>query len=90
MAFILVRWLEEENLSVLQATAACPGDKVYVGAFGEYKWGGKYYEGEILGVSGKCLGLSHHAPRQPSLSLALSRENGWTKVDNPCALQKYY
>ena len=76
MAFILVRWLEEENLSVLQATAPRPGDKVYVGAFGEYKWGGKYYEGEILGVSGECLGLSHHALRQASLGQGLSRESG--------------
>ena len=53
-SYIFVQWLEEKNLSVLSATVAHPGDKMYVGAFGEYKWDGKFYEGEILGVSGEC------------------------------------
>ena len=44
---------------MLQVIVAHPGDEVYVDAFGEFKWGGKYYEGEILGVSGEC----YHALR---------------------------
>ena len=36
---------------MLPATAVRAGDKVYVGAFGQYKWGGKFYDGEVLGLS---------------------------------------
>ena len=35
------------------ATAARPDVKVYVGVFRDFKWAGKYYEGEILGISGE-------------------------------------
>ena len=52
-SFLLVRWIDEENLSVVPDTAARKGQKVFVGAFGDFKWAGKYYEGEVLGVSGK-------------------------------------
>lgn len=53
--YILVRWIDEENLSVLPVSAIHPGQTVSHGAFGEFKWGGKYYEGEILGVSGEFI-----------------------------------
>lgn len=36
---------------MLPATAVRAGDKVYVGAFGQYKWGGKFYDREVLGLS---------------------------------------
>lgn len=51
--FALVRWLEEETLSVLLATSVKSEQKVYAGAYADFKWGGKYYEGEVLAVSGK-------------------------------------
>ena len=43
--FVLVRWIEEETLSVLAASAIRHGKNVYVGVFGEFKWAGKFYEG---------------------------------------------
>ena len=51
--FILVRWLEEETLSVLTSTSVRQGQKSYVGALGDFKWGGKFFEGEVLSLSGK-------------------------------------
>ena len=48
MKFILVRWLEEENLSVLPTTSARSGEKVHTGAFGQFKWGGGF-------MTEKCL-----------------------------------
>lgn len=50
--FVLVRWVGEETLSVLLSSAAHPSHSLYVGAFAELKWGGKFYEGEILKLSG--------------------------------------
>jgi len=54
-SFILVRWVEDETLSMLPATAICPGKKVYIGAFSSSKWSGKFYSGEVLGVCGECI-----------------------------------
>lgn len=48
----LVRWLGEETLSVVPATSVREGDKVNVGSFASFKWGGKFYESEILAISG--------------------------------------
>ena len=62
-SFILVRWIEEENLSVIPASAAHSSTgEVYVGVFGDFKWSGKYYEGEVLGVSGESLYVSMYLP----------------------------
>lgn len=51
--FVLIRWMEEETLSVLATKSVRQGQQVYAGAFGEFKWGGKFYEGEVLSLSGK-------------------------------------
>lgn len=51
--FALVRWVEEESLSAVLSTTIRPGQSVYVGAFGDFKWKGKYYEGEVLALSGE-------------------------------------
>ena len=51
--FMLVRWIGEESLSVIPATENRNGDTPIVGRCGEFKWGGKFYEGEILALSGK-------------------------------------
>jgi len=49
----LVRWVEDETLSVLPTSAIQVGQTAYVGAFGDFKWGGKFYEGEVLQMSGE-------------------------------------
>ena len=52
--FVLVRWMEEETLSVMGATSVKNGQEIYRGAIADFKWGGKtFYEGEILAMSGK-------------------------------------
>ena len=55
--FVLVIWIEEENLSVLPESASRTGKREYLGAIGEFKWCGNYYEGETLGISTKYLKL---------------------------------
>ena len=50
--YLLVRWIADETLSVLADSASRPGQKLYVGAEGSFKWAGKYYKGEVLGISG--------------------------------------
>lgn len=50
--YLLVRWIEDETLSVLADSASQPGQKLYIGGQGSFKWSGKYYQGEILGISG--------------------------------------
>ena len=51
--FILVQWLEEETLSVLTSTSVRQEQKSYVGALGDFKWGGNFFEGEVFSLSGK-------------------------------------
>lgn len=51
----LVRWLEDESLSVCPSSSIKAGQTAFVGAFAEFKWAGKYYEGEVLEMSGECL-----------------------------------
>ncbi len=46
---LLVRWVQEETL--IPESASQSGHS-YVGALGDIKWSGKYYEGDILGMSG--------------------------------------
>lgn len=48
----LVRWLGEETLSVVPTTTVREADQIYIGSFVTVKWGGKYYESEILSISG--------------------------------------
>ena len=61
--FCLLRWIEDETVSVLPTTAAKAGQKVYPGVYCEFKWLKNVYEAEVLKVSGKiiiiiqCLGL---------------------------------
>lgn len=62
----LVRWVEEETLSVCSSSGIREGQTAYVGAFAEFKWGGKYYEGEVLEMSGKL---------RASLSFICTRES---------------
>lgn len=57
-SFILVCWVEDETLSVLPATAICPGKKVYIGAFSSSKWARKFYSGEVFGVCGECIAFA--------------------------------
>lgn len=51
--FCLLRWLAEEQVSVVPSSSIRPGQKCYVGAIGEFKWQGKFYEGEVLKLSGQ-------------------------------------
>lgn len=50
--FCLLLWLEGEQVGVVPSSSIRPGQNCYVGAIGEFKWQTKYYEGEILKVSG--------------------------------------
>ena len=51
----LVRWIEEENMSILSTGCVQKGEKVYVGSFANFKWGGKFYEAEVLAIGGFLL-----------------------------------
>ena len=49
---MLVRWMGEETLSIIPSCKTRDGDKPTVGLSGDFKWCGRYYEGEILALSG--------------------------------------
>ena len=49
----LVRWLEDETVSVVPATTAEAKQKVYVGAIVNFKWLKQMYEAEVLKISSK-------------------------------------
>ncbi len=52
--FCLVRWLDDETVSVLPVQAAKEGQKVFQGSYADFKWLGKQlYEAEVLKISGK-------------------------------------
>jgi len=51
-SYLLMRWVEDESLSIISSTAARSADKLYVGATGDFKWSGRFYNGEVLGISG--------------------------------------
>ena len=50
----LVRWLEDETVSVVPATTVDAKQKVYVEAIVNFKWLKRTYEAEVLKISGKC------------------------------------
>ena len=41
------------KLSVCSTSAIQVGQSAYMGEFGDFKWGGKFYEGEVLQMSGE-------------------------------------
>ena len=52
--FCLLRWLgDDEQVSVVLSSSIRPGQKCYTGAHGEFKWQAKYYEAEVLKMSGR-------------------------------------
>jgi len=51
--FCLVRWVDEETVSVLPVRAAKEGQKVFQGSYTDFKWLGHPYEAEVLKISGK-------------------------------------
>ena len=52
-SFLLLRWLIDEKVSIMPFSSAKKGTKVYTGVFGEFKWSGKFYEAEVLKISGE-------------------------------------
>ena len=52
-SFLLLRWLIDEKVSIEPFSSAKKGTKVYTGVFGEFKWSGKFYEAEVLKISGE-------------------------------------
>ena len=54
--FALTRWLCDESVGVMPFSALRKKDQVpYVGAFVEMKYLGKFYDAEILKISGTCM-----------------------------------
>lgn len=52
--FVLVRWVQDETVGVMPATAAGKGERLYPGLLTKMKWKGKKsYEVEILKISSK-------------------------------------
>ena len=52
-SFVLLRWLLDEKISIEPISSARKGTNVYTGVFGDFKWAGKYYEAEVLKMSGE-------------------------------------
>lgn len=50
--FFLVRWLEDESVTVLPIAIGAGMEAGFVGSVTDIKFGKKYYEGEILRISG--------------------------------------
>lgn len=51
---MLVRWLEDEKIGIMPVTSVQKGNDVHVGAVVPVKWSGrKYYDAEILQLSGE-------------------------------------
>jgi len=58
--FILVRWLERDQIGVMPISAIVKEHKAYVGAIVGLKWKGKQvYDAEILKISRKWLRRRH-------------------------------
>lgn len=51
--FALVRWLEEESVGVMPLSAVRSGQKTFVSAIVQMKYQGRYYEAQILEISGE-------------------------------------
>lgn len=47
-SFVLLRWLDDEKISVEPASSGKKAEKIYPGYFEKCKWAGKYYEVEAL------------------------------------------
>ena len=58
--FCLLRWVEEETISIVRADTVKEGMNVYVEAIADFKWLGKFYEGEVLKVSRTCKVTGKH------------------------------
>jgi len=56
-SFLLLRWLIDEKVSIEPFSSSKKGTKVYTGVFGEFKWSGKFYEAEVLKISGEKIEL---------------------------------
>ena len=50
--YVLVMWVGEETLSVMPSATIRSDHKLFVGTCAEFKWRGKYYEAEVLELSG--------------------------------------
>ena len=50
--FTLVSWVEEGSVGVMPLTAARDRDKLHIGAVVPMKFQGKYYDAELLKISG--------------------------------------
>lgn len=50
--FALTRWLIDETVGVMPLTAVKKDQKPHVGAYVDMKYLGKFYEAEILKISG--------------------------------------
>jgi len=53
LSLMLLCWIGEESSSILKAAKNCGGEEPTVGRTGEHKYDGKFFEGEILALSGK-------------------------------------
>ena len=51
-SFALTRWVTDETVSVMPLTAVKKSQTPHVGAFVDVKYLGKFYEAEILVISG--------------------------------------
>ena len=50
--YCLVRWVDEETVSVVLTTSVREEQRVEVAGIYHFKWSGKYYKGEVLKISG--------------------------------------
>ena len=50
--FVLVSWVEEGSVGVMPLTAARDRDKLHIGVVVPMKFQGKYYDAELLKISG--------------------------------------
>lgn len=50
--FCLLRWLDGEEVGVMPCSSIRSGQKCYSGAVGEFKWQSRFYEAEVLKISG--------------------------------------
>ena len=53
MSFVLVHWLESDQVGVVGLKSAKNGQKVYPSAKVDFRWGKKYFKAEVLKVSGE-------------------------------------
>ena len=51
--YLLVRWIEEDSVGVMPSTALKKGQMPSVGVITELKYSSKFYEAEILKISGE-------------------------------------